>query len=48
MVRRPEWQEARMRRGVTGCFERMSARDAGFVFDEEPRRLEMLVACYLF
>lgn len=37
-----------MRRGVTGCFERMSARDAGFVFDEEPRRLEMLVACYLF
>lgn len=37
-----------MRRGVTGWFESMSARDAAYIYDEGPGHPEMIIACYLF
>lgn len=37
-----------MRSGFTGDFQRMTWRDATFVYDEGERHHEMLVACYVF
>lgn len=37
-----------MRRGLTGHFAPLSARDAAYLYDERPGRREMLVACYVF
>lgn len=37
-----------MKRGVTGWFEPMSARDATHIYDEGPGHPAIIVACYLF